>query len=130
MSVLLNKSIKLTDVSDYVNSYAKTENKNHPDFLNMVANGKWQGSDLSPIQDAEVARLPKSYEPVVNGHMGTHKFLIDDFCKAVYNHKQPILNAWTAARYTIPGLVAIESAAKGGMPIDVPDCGDCPEELM
>ncbi len=124
------ENAKLTDVSDYVNSYVMTENKNDPDFMNKVANGAWQGSDVSPIQDPEIARLPESYGPISNGHMGTHKFLIDDFCKAVYNHKQPILNAWTAARYTIPGLVAIESANKGGIPIDVPDCGDCPEELM
>ena len=56
--------------------------------------------------------------------MGTHKFLIDDFCKAVYDNKQPVLNACVAARYTIPGLVAIESCKKGGIPLDVPDCGD------
>ena len=56
--------------------------------------------------------------------MGSHKFLIDDFVTAVYNKKQPILNAWRAARYTVPGLVAIESAKQGGIPLDVPDFGE------
>lgn len=76
-----------------------------------------------------MARIPKEFDGLDKGHMATHKFLIDDFCKAVYNHKQPVLNAWTAARYTIPGLVAIESANNGGTPVDVPDCGECPENL-
>lgn len=128
-NTLPDENAKLTDVSEYVNSYEMTENKNDPDFLNKVANGEWQGSHLSPIQDKEVARLPESYGPIENGHMGTHKFLIDDFCTAASAHKQPTLNAWTAARYTIPGLVAIKSAHNGGMPLDVPDCGECPEEL-
>ena len=60
--------------------------------------------------------------------MGSHKFLINDFCKAAYNKKQPILNAWKSARYTILGLVAIESAKQGGIPIDVPDCREGPSE--
>jgi len=118
---------KLTDVSDYVNSYAMTEHKNDPDFLEKVANNAWQNADLSPVQMKEVERLPKEFAELENGHMGTHKFLVDDFCKAVYEHKMPILNAWTSARYTIPGLVAIESAKLGSVMLDVPDCGDAPE---
>ena len=121
--------IKLTDVSDYVNTKGMVENKNLPDFKEKVANGEWQWEDVAEVQAEEMARLPKEYENLDNGHMATHKFLIDDFCKAVYNHKQPVLNAWTAARFTIPGLVAIESANKGGIPIEVPDCGECPENL-
>lgn len=119
------EQVNLTDVSDYVNTKGMVENKHLPDFKNLVANGKWQWSDVAAVQEKEMERLPKSYENLTNGHMATHKFLIDDFCTAVYNHKHPVLNAWTAARFTIPGLVAIESANKGGIPLDVPDCGEC-----
>ena len=57
--------------------------------------------------------------------MATHQFLIDDFMTAAYNGKQPVIDAWKSARYTIPGLVAIESAKQGGIPLDVPDMGEC-----
>lgn len=117
------EKVKLTDVSDYVNTDQMVENKNDPDFKNKVANAQWQWDGVAEIQKKEMARLPASYENEPNGHMATHKFLIDDFCKAVYELKQPVLNACVAARYTIPGLVAIESAKQGGMPMDVPDCG-------
>jgi hypothetical protein len=60
--------------------------------------------------------------------MASHQFLIDDFCTAAFEGKQPILNAWFAARCNVPGLIAIESARQGGIPLDVPDFGDCPQK--
>lgn len=122
------EKVKLTDVSDYVNTDGMVKNKHNKDFMNMVANGEWQWDAVAAVQEKEMQRLPEEYENEPNGHMATHKFLIDDFCKAVYNNNIPVLNAWTAARYTIPGLVAIESANKGGVPLDVPDCGEAPQE--
>ena len=123
------EKVQLTDVSDYVNTNKMVENKNTPEFKNDVANGKYQWSSTSAVQREEIARLPKEYENLENGHMGTHKFLIDDFCKAVYNGEMPVLNAWFAARTTVPGLIAIESSNLGGIPLDVPDFGDAPEVL-
>jgi hypothetical protein len=41
----------------------------------------------------------------------------------------PRVNAWLAARFTVPGLVAHESAKLGGALLDVPDFGDAPETL-
>lgn len=117
------EKVFLEDVSDYVNPYDMVKNKNLPDFKEKVANGEWQYYGIAKIQEKEYARLPKEYENIDNGHMGTHKFLIDDFCKAAYTGKMPILNAWFAARVNIPGLVAIESAKLGGIPLEVPDCG-------
>ena len=119
--------VTLTDVSDYVNTAGMVEHKNDPDFKNRVANGAWQWSDIAEVQKKEMERLPASYEGLPNGHMATHKLLIDDFCTAAYTGRIPVLNAWTAARYTVPGLVAIESAKAGGVPMDVPDFGDAPE---
>lgn len=118
--------VKLIDVSDYVNPEKMVKNKELPDFKNMVANGQWQWADPAEIQRKEYERLPKEYDGLDNGHMATHKLLIDDFEKAVYYGKMPILNAWFAARCNIPGLIAIESAKQGGIPMDVPDFGDAP----
>lgn len=118
------EKVKLTDVSDYVNTDEMVLHKNDPDFKEQVANRAWQWRNVAAVQQKEIDRLPKEFENEPNGHMGTHKFLVDDFCKAAYHQIQPVLNACTAARYTIPGLVAIESAKQGGIPLDVPDCGE------
>lgn len=118
--------VKLTDVSDYVNPAAMTENKDMPDFKNKVANHEWQWDSYAPIQDKD--RLPESYKELENGHMASHKFLIDDFCTAAYNNTLPTVNAWLAARFTIPGIVAYESLKQDGVPLPVPDCGNPPKE--
>jgi len=38
----------------------------------------------------------------------------------------PPNNVWQAARYMIPGLIAHESAKRGGELMVVPDLGDAP----
>ena len=114
----------LDDVSDYVNPCEMVKNKDLPDFKEKVANGEWQYYGIAKIQEKEYSRLPEEYKDIDNGHMGTHKFLIDDFCKAAFTGELPILNAWFAARVNIPGLMAIESAKRGGIPMDVPDLGE------
>ena len=101
-----------------------TRHKNEPDFMQKVANHEWQGDCFSPQQEEEKKRLPESYEGLENGHMASHQFLIDDFCKAAYFGKQPVLNAWKAARYTVPGLIAHRSMCKDGETMAVPDFGD------
>jgi len=122
------EKIHLTDVSDYVNGEEMTANKHLPDFKEQVANGKWQWNILAPIQKPDHNRLPKEFEGLVNGHMGSHQYLIDDFCTAAYEGTLPTVNAWLAARYNLPGLVALESAKQGGVMLEVPDFGKGPKE--
>ena len=64
-----------------------------------------------------------------NGHEGSHHFLVDDFVTAVNTGTLPPVNAWEAARYTLPGIVAHESALRGGERLPVPDFGDAPVRL-
>jgi len=117
--------VELTDVSDYLNPEEMTKNKDVEGFKNKVANHEWQWDSYSPVQHKE--RLPKEYDGLENGHMASHKFLIDDFCTAAYNGTLPTVNAWQAARYTILGIVAYESLKQDGIPMEVPDCGNPPE---
>ena len=72
------------------------------------------------------SRLPKEFADISNGHEGSHHFLADDFVAAVNSGSLPPVNAWVAARYTLPGIIAHESALKGGVRLDVPDLGDAP----
>jgi hypothetical protein len=38
-----------------------------------------------------------------------------------------LVNAWVAARCTLPGIIAHESARQGGIRLPIPDFGDAPE---
>jgi len=75
----------------------------------------------------DVDRLPKEYNGIPSGHEGSHQFLVDDFVRAVVDGTLPPVNAWVAARYTLPGIIAHQSALQGGVRLDVPDYGDAPE---
>ena len=80
-------------------------------------------SEVHPVE-----RLPSSFAGLPNGHWGSHQFLVDDFVMACVSGIQPPNNVWQAARYTIPGIIAHESAVRGGALLEVPDFGDAPRE--
>lgn len=84
-------------------------------------------SGTAPVHDR--SRLPKEFDHVPNGHEGSHHFLVDDFATAVNNRALPPVNAWVAARYALPGIVAHESALRGGLRLEIPDFGDAPQIL-
>lgn len=81
-------------------------------------------SGHAPVHD--VARLPREYHGAPNGHEGSHHFLADDFVSAVRDGTLPSVNAWVAARFTMPGIVAHASAMQGGARLPVRDFGDPP----
>ena len=83
-------------------------------------------SGTAKVQDR--SRLPIEFEGAHNGHEGSHHFLADDFVRAVTSKTQPPVNAWTAAHFTLPGVVAYESAKQGGVRLPIPDFGDGPEK--
>ncbi|MCL2815214.1 MAG: Gfo/Idh/MocA family oxidoreductase [Oscillospiraceae bacterium] len=71
----------------------------------------------------QLDRLPKELLGLGSGHAGSHQFLVDDFVKACIYKKTPPVNVWEAARYTVPGIIAHESAVKGGDLLEIPDFG-------
>ncbi len=74
----------------------------------------------------DVTRLPKAFATLHTGHGGSHQFLVDDFVQACVNRTHPPNNVWLAARYALPGIVAHESAVRGGELLAIPDFGDPP----
>lgn len=128
---LTKEGVDVEDVSDYVNPAEMTANKNNEDYKQEVANHTYQWNNFAPIQYKERERLPEDYKqhPEINGHMASHQLMIDDFCTAVSEGKMPYVNAWRAARFTIPGLIAHESAKQGGVLMDIPDFGEAPDKL-
>jgi predicted dehydrogenase len=83
-------------------------------------------SGHAPVHDEEAQRLPVEFRNAPNGHEGSHQLLVDDFVRAVTDRRPPSVNAWVAARYTLPGLVAQQSALRGGERLPIPDFGDAP----
>jgi predicted dehydrogenase len=79
---------------------------------------------VSPVHP--VYRLPREFAGLGNGHYGSHQFLIHDFVTSCVGGETPPNNVWAATRYLVPGLIAHESALKGGVLLEVPDFGDPP----
>jgi predicted dehydrogenase len=114
---------ELTDLTDLLTCGKVAAPKEHRDEHGSVVDDLYSGvSKVHPI-----ARLPREFLGLPNGHLGSHQFLVDDFVKAVVHNRLPPNHVWAAARYCIPGLVAHQSAECEGQPMDVPDLGDPPE---
>ena len=79
--------VDAVDVSSQVNPEAMEAHRGEKDFVNSVANHRWQSADPSPVQKERNSLLPKSYAGLPNGHMASHKLLVDDFCTAAYFEK-------------------------------------------
>ena len=100
--------------------------RDRPEFVDVVANARLEPQYMSPVMPTH--RLPAEFDGIAAGHRGSHKFLVDDFAKAVVSGKLAPVHAWASARYTIPGLVSHESAVRGGVALDVPDFGEPPSD--
>jgi predicted dehydrogenase len=104
----------------------RSESQNLDDDLRTdgvsTEHGRYEG--LSRLH--AVDRLPREFAGLSSGHSGSHAFLVDDFVRASHTGEMPPNNVWTAARYMVPGLIAHESALRGGETLDVPDFGDPP----
>ncbi len=54
------------------------------------------------------------------GHQGSHAFLTHEFIDALTHDRMPTVNIYEALAYTVPGIIAHQSALKGGEPMDIP----------
>ncbi|WP_417555922.1 Gfo/Idh/MocA family protein [Microbacterium sp.] len=80
-------------------------------------------SGYAAVHEEDRRRIPAELADLHNGHEGSHHFLVDDFVRAVEDHTLPPVNAWQAARFTLPGVIAHESARRGGERLTIPDMG-------
>lgn len=81
-------------------------------------------SGHAPVHDR--SSLPAEYEGLPNGHEGSHHFLAHEFVTAVNERRLPAVNAWVAARFTLPGIVAHDSSRQGGIRLPIDDLGEAP----
>ena len=66
-----------------------------------------------------IGRLPKPMQ-VGSGHGGSHTFLTHEFISALVENREPSVDLYEALAYTVPGIVAMESSAKGGEQLAIP----------
>ncbi len=64
-------------------------------------------------------RLPKPMR-VRTGHGNSHTFLTHEFIAALVEEREPAVDLYEALAMTVPGIVAMESARKGGEQLEVP----------
>lgn len=111
------------DVSELLTTAEPAKDDIQAEGLSPALRGSFL-SGYAPIHDAE--RIPESLRVMHNGHEGSHHYLVDDFVLSVLEGTTPPVNAWQAARYTMPGLIAHQSALRDGERLRVPDFGDAP----
>ncbi|MDH7600753.1 MAG: hypothetical protein QHI38_01230, partial [Armatimonadota bacterium] len=70
---------------------------------------EWWKTDMLP----EPLRVP-------SGHEGSHVFLTHEFIDALVNERRPAIDVYEAVAYTAPGIVAHQSALKGGELLKIP----------
>ena len=111
------------DVSDLLSCSTKPADADRGE---MGAVTSRDGTHLGSAPIHPVERLPREFARLPNGHSGAHQFLVDDFVRACHEGTQPPNHVWNAAAYTVPGIVAHESALRGGELLDIPDLGTSP----
>ena len=56
-----------------------------------------------------------------SGHDGSHSFITHEFIDALLNNRQPSVNIYESLAYTVPGIIAHESALKKGELMKIPN---------
>ena len=69
--------------------------------------------------------LPPSMR-VKTGHGGSHTFLTHEFISAIVEDRWPAVNVYEAIAFTLPGIMAHQSALKNGECMKIKDYGKAP----
>jgi predicted dehydrogenase len=65
-------------------------------------------------------RLPAPLR-IETGHGGSHPFITHEFISALLENREPTVNVYEAIAMTAPGIVAHQSALKGGEQLKIPN---------
>ena len=71
----------------------------------------------------DITRPPLPPGVAAGGHGGSHGYLTDEFIMSILANREPMVNIYEALAMTVPGIVAHQSALKGGETLKVPQYG-------
>jgi hypothetical protein len=71
----------------------------------------------------DVSRPPLPPGVPEGGHGGSHGPLMNEFVTAVLENREPLVNIDEALAMTVPGIIAHQSALKGGERLRIPPLG-------
>ena len=72
-------------------------------------------------------RLPEPLRVALGqGHGGSEAFITHEFISAILEDRHPKTNIWEAIAFTMPGVIAHESALRGGECLKIKDYGTAP----
>jgi len=83
-----------------------------------MAGMQYWGELEENLPDISRPPLPPGVAP--GGHGGSHGHLMHEFITAILEDREPLVNIDAALAMTIPGIVAHESALKGGERLKIP----------
>jgi predicted dehydrogenase len=117
-------------------SYIMARPEGSPNTVVTIAKGGQTVLDANGYPEGKVAieaykqpnhqeKLPEALR-VASGHGGSHTFLTHEFVSSIVENRMPSVNIWEALAYTVPGIVAHQSALRGGEPLKIKDYGKAP----
>lgn len=77
----------------------------------------YQGT-MKDLPDLARPALPPSVD--AGGHGGSHGPLMNEFVTAILQDREPMVNVYEALAMTVPGIIAHQSALKGGETLKIP----------
>ncbi len=77
----------------------------------------YQGT-MKDLPDLARPALPPSVD--AGGHGGSHGPLMNEFVTAILQDREPMVNVYEALAMTVPGIIAHQSALKGGESLKIP----------
>lgn len=103
-------------ITDEIGTFSDVEN---PLSLrsDYVPPNKWDGG-FAKVHDR--SQLPKEFLGLSNGHGGSHQFMVDDFVMDAVGERKAPMDVRDAARFTMPGILAHESAGSNGKWLEIP----------
>jgi predicted dehydrogenase len=103
-------------ITDEIGTFSDVENPYslRPDY---VPPNLWDGG-FARVHDR--SQLPNEFLGLSNGHGGSHQFMVDDFVMDAVGERKAPMNVIDAARFTIPGVIAHQSAQMAGKKLQIP----------
>jgi len=103
-------------ITDEIGTFSDVENPYSlkPDY---IPPNLWDGG-FARVHDR--SQLPKEFIGLSNGHGGSHQFMVDDFVMDAVGERKAPMNVVDAARFTIPGVLAHQSAQMSGQKLQIP----------